>query len=304
MTTSFHDNMTVQSVTESHDSGAWVFRRLGIDPKDTCTLSEAASNKRLPIELLMAALERTATLTVLGQPSDDGKLQAVLQDVVAVHIERRHHDFLKSELARLGELFTEAIKIHHSSYAGLLGALEKVFLSFKERIEKHLGIEEDILFPQLRNIEQNTAGRGPSTEAHMGSSPVVAMEEMEREHELVKGALTEIRALTSDFALPDDASDVLVMLYEGLALVDADIQEHFRLENDFLWPVHATEQAPEAALATTDQTASGRPDVDLNCPRTNLTCERGTPWACDRFWDCVRQAMAQRWAKMDSPDKA
>ncbi len=296
MIASFQQDMIVQDIVRTHRGGAWVFRRLGIDPNDTCTLNEAASKKGLPIELLMAALDRTAAVTgPIGQ-ADDDKFQATLLDVIIEHIEERHHVFLRSELPRLEELLNKAIKAHYRRHGGRLGALKTVFLSFKTSIEEHLSIEEEILFPQLRNIKRGTAGREPSAETPGRSSPIGAIQEMKHEHELVEWALNEMMALTSDYTLPDDAPDVLITLYEGLVRIEADLQMHVHLENDLLWPVRLIEQTPVDVTVATSPAAY---EENLLCPLTNQPCEAGSPAACSRFWDCIRKAMEQRWAKVD-----
>ncbi len=302
MNDSFHREMIVQDIVRDHAGEAWVFRRLGIDPNDTCTLAEAALKRGLSIEFLMAVLNRTSVVNGVVWEGAGLSIQATLMNAIIEYIEERHHVFLRSELPRLEQLFDKAIKAHYRSHGSMLGALKTVFLSFKTKIEVHLGIEEEILFPRLRNIERHTAGRESPAEASGMSSPISAIQEMKHEHESVEWALNEMRALTSEYTLPDDASDALTMLYERLIAVEADLQEHVHLENDLLWPVRPPKQGPVDVTIATEKGAPARHEVDLMCPRTNQPCQEGSPAGCSRFWGCVREVMQQRWAKANGRD--
>ena len=302
MDNSFHRDMLVQDVARDHHGGACIFRRLGINPNDTCTLTEAALKIGFSIEFLMAVLDKTATWTeVIGQDTPRS-LQTALLNAIIEYIEEHHHVLLRRELPRLEQLLEKVIDTHYRNHGSMLGALKAIFLSFKTNIEEHLDIEEEILFPRLRDIERYTADRGSPVEASGGSSPISAIREMKHEHELVEWGLNEMKALTCDYTPPDDASDALTMLYEGLIEVEAEFQEHVHLENDLLWPVQLPKHDPVVPTITTTKVVPAGPDENLTCPWTNQLCEKGSPAGCNRFWDCVREAMQHRWAKANGGD--
>ena len=302
MNDSFHPEMIVQDVVRDHRGEAWVFRRLGIDPNDTCTLTEAALKRDLPIGFLMAVLNKTAAVAgVVGQ-GPGHSIQATFMNAIIEYIKERHHAFLRRELPPLEQLLDKATKAHCRSHGSMLGALKTVFLSFKTNIEVHLRIEEEILFPRLGNIKWHTADRQSPVEAPGKSSPISAIQEMKHEHELVEWALNEMRALTCDYTPPHDASDALTMLYERLITVEADLQQHIHLENDLLWPVQPPKQAPVDGTITTDQGAAAELEEVFICPRANKPCEEGAPARCSRFWDCISEAMKQRWGEANDRD--
>ena len=215
------------------------------------------------------------------------------------YIKEHFHNFLRSELPRLEKLLNEVTATHTRTHGETLDSLKMVFMSFKSQIEEHLDIEEEILFPHLRNISLRTQGLS-SPEVPPRSSPVTAVYEMRREHELAELAVREMRALTHDYSSPDDGPGVLAALYEGLAELEADLQEHVRLENDFLWQVRSINQAPADVASPAEEASSPVPDDLFVCPRTDQPCESWAAALCDKFWDCVREAMKQRWDKVDS----
>ncbi len=120
---------------------------------------------------------------------------------------------------------------------------------------------------------------------------------MKHEHKLMDSALSEMRTLTCNFTPPDDASDDLTTLYEGLIRLEADFQAHTHLENNVLWPMQAAKQKPADTTITTDKLTSTGHEEDTTCPKTNLPCENGSPMGCKIFWECVSGAMHQRWNK-------
>ena len=291
--------MSVQDVAR-HPGLVCVLWRFGLATDDARTLTESASDKGLPIELLMAALDKASVVTTAAGGIDEKQFQAELQEVITEYIEERFHSSLRSELLRLENLLNEAAATHSRTHGATLGALKAVFMPFKAQIEEHLAIEEQLLFPQLRNTEQCTRSGHTSVELPLRSSPLTAIDEMQREHDLVGWAVKEMRALTRDYTFPADESGVLAALYEGLAALEADLQEHIRLENDFLWPARLMNQTPPDADSPAEEASSSVLDDVFVCPWTNQPCESNLAALCDKFWDCVREAMKQRWDKVDS----
>jgi regulator of cell morphogenesis and NO signaling len=59
---------------------------------------------------------------------------------------------------------------------------------------------------------------------------------MAQEHEAAKLILADLQRLTHDFKPPVWACSAYVALYSGLRAAFTDLNEHFRLENDVLFP--------------------------------------------------------------------
>ncbi len=146
MSTSFHRNMIVQDIVKDHPHQAKVLHRLGIDPNDTGTLTQAAHDKGLSVEFLLTVLDKTAAMTdTIGQGADQN-FQRIFLGIIIEYIIQRHHVFLKTELPLLEQLFDEVIETHHSSHGKMLEELKTAFVSFKANIEEHLAIEEEVFF--------------------------------------------------------------------------------------------------------------------------------------------------------------
>ena len=56
------------------------------------------------------------------------------------------------------------------------------------------------------------------------------------EHDQTDEEIKEIRKLSKEYTMPDDACDRYAALYDGLAAFDRDMQRHIDFENDLLFP--------------------------------------------------------------------
>ena len=99
----------------------------------------------------------------------------------------------------------------------------------------HLDKEEQILFPLIRQMEAFKQGREPVPEMHCGSigNPI---RQMEHEHDVAGQFLKQMRQISREYKLPDDACPTFEALFEGLDALEKDLHEHIHLENNILFP--------------------------------------------------------------------
>lgn len=62
------------------------------------------------------------------------------------------------------------------------------------------------------------------------------MKEIETEHDVVGRQLEELRKLSSNYTLPDDACASYTLLFRLLDEFEDDIHLHIHLENNILFP--------------------------------------------------------------------
>ncbi len=296
MASVFTQDMSVKEVACDNPAVGCVLRHFGLACDDARSLGEASAEKALPVDLLLAALDRANVVAGEG-PLDKMQIQGELRAVITGYIEGGFHNSLRADMTRLEKLLDEVIDAHSLEHGETLGSLRTVFMSFKSQMEEHLDIEEQILFPQLRKMGGRTQLFSSSPKPQ-SSLPHTALEEMQREHELVELAVAEMRELTGGFTCPAGESKQFAELYEGLASFQADLHKHICLENDLIWPMRLTEQAPAEAATPTEpaqEVSIAEGDEEFLCPRTDQPCETGSAALCKKFWDCVRSAMQQRW---------
>jgi regulator of cell morphogenesis and NO signaling len=155
--------------------------------------------------------------------------EASLTDLIA-HIESTHHVFTRQELARVAPLMEKVLRVHGEHHPELERVAE-CFQAMADDLGPHLEKEERILFPYLRNLE---AGQAPS-DCCFGTvqNPVRAMMS---EHDQVGDVLRELRKVTRDFTVPEDACGSYRSLYMGLNALEQDLHIHIYLENHLLFP--------------------------------------------------------------------
>jgi len=235
MTAGFTGNTAVKDIVVEHPETRVVLERLGIDYccGGKTPLAQAARQAGLSSDQVLAELDRALET---GGNSDSVKDWAAASATeLADHIERTHHVFMKEQLPRLVGLLDKTLRAHAQRHGDMLKQLQRSLITLRTDIELHLAKEEQILFPFIRQIEAWQQGEGPVPEMHCGTvaNPIG---QMEFEHEQAGEILAQIRAITSDFRLPEDACETFRALYEGLRDMESDLHEHIHLENNILFP--------------------------------------------------------------------
>jgi regulator of cell morphogenesis and NO signaling len=144
------------------------------------------------------------------------------------HIVQTHHAYLREELPLLSGFVTKIWRVHGDAHPEL-EALHDRFHRMKEELERHLVAEEETVFPLILEAERTGA---PAD----GSAAVKAMDEMEAEHGEVGDLLKEMRVITRDYRLPEDACRTYMLAFRKLEELESDMFEHIHLENNVLFP--------------------------------------------------------------------
>mgnify|MGYP002620103983 CR=1 FL=1 len=190
-------------------------------------LSEALEERRVDKrtfldrlnQLYREALERKTLTTDLREKSP-----AELID----HIVQTHHAYLRRELPLLSEFVTKILRVHGDVHPEL-EALHDRFHRMKEELERHLIAEEEAVFPLIRKAGQTGAQAG-------GAEAAKAIGEMEDDHSAVGDLLKEMREITRDYRLPEDACRTYTLAFRKLEELESDLFEHIHLENNVLFP--------------------------------------------------------------------
>lgn len=141
------------------------------------------------------------------------------------HILATHHAYLHETLGPLVELAEKVARVHGDRHLEL-AEVRAVVAKFAGEIGPHLRKEELILFPGIAQIED-----------HSGTFPIwqpIAV--MEAEHDEAGRDLARLRALTGNYAIPEDACSSYRRLLEQLAQVERDTLTHVHKENNILFP--------------------------------------------------------------------
>ncbi len=227
--TAIEARMTVGELVAQRISRARVFERFGIDYccGGKTPLIEACANGDVELNDVLEALREAEAHSPSDQEKDwSQESMSALVD----HILATHHAFLREELPRLVEL-TEKVVAAHSERHPEVRLVREVCLSLKNELEMHMGKEEEILFPMVKQIDSGRIGAA----GHCGSV-VNPIQVMEQEHDNAGKALARLRDLTNGFVPPEDACVTYRALLDGLAGLEADLHLHIHKENNILFP--------------------------------------------------------------------
>tara|TARA_R110002072_G_scaffold205996_2_gene363771 strand:+ start:125 stop:604 length:480 start_codon:yes stop_codon:yes gene_type:complete len=147
-------------------------------------------------------------------PPDD---PAALTD----YIEARYHARHREQLPDLTALALRVERVHADAAKVPTGLAAVLQLMIGE-LEVHMKKEELILFPAIR--------RGGAIGLE---NPIAVMRADHRDHETM---IAQIRELTDNLTLPENACRSWTALYQGLASFLDDFDAHLRLENEVLFP--------------------------------------------------------------------
>lgn len=205
-----------------------LFEKLGID---FCCggkkpLAELAAARGLDPAAVLAQIEAELAAPALHVGLDPATLSLT---ELADHIERTHHDYVKTELPRLLEM-VERVARKHGWRDVRLAEVAATVRELTDEMFSHMAKEERILFPFVRQLDG-----GAEDDFHCGSiaNPI---HQMEQEHESAGRAVARLRELTDGFQPDKNACNTHRALLAGLEEFETDLHLHVHKENNVLFP--------------------------------------------------------------------
>jgi regulator of cell morphogenesis and NO signaling len=144
------------------------------------------------------------------------------------HIVRTHHAYLYRTLPELAQYVLTIDNVHGSGHPEL-SKLRKLYTEMQKELLMHLPKEEMELFPAIKKLEQEPAFACGQCREWIGS--------LEDEHENCGDILKEIREITRDYTLPEDACATYQFTFQKLQELESDLFQHIHLENNILFPL-------------------------------------------------------------------
>ena len=219
-------NKTVGELAAEIPNSTRLFEKLGIDY--CCAgqkpLEEACAGLNLSVDDVLRALEQSP-----GTAVDCDWNTTPLGELVD-HIVEKHHTYVKNEVPRLQALIAKVVGVHGKNHTELQEVSE-AFSALANELAAHLMKEEQILFPYVKQMASGAGGGS----ACFGSveNPIAVMM---MEHDNAGEQLRNIRQVTGNYTIPDDACQSYKMLFSALVEFEQDLHQHIHLENNILFP--------------------------------------------------------------------
>ena len=211
---------------------AEVFKKYGLD--FCCggkkTVKEACAEKGLDVTKVEQEL-RTADKNVSTSrplPYNDWNL-----DFLADYIVNTHHSYVKKTIPDIRSYAEKVAKVHGAHHPELL-KINKLAQEVCDEMSEHMVKEETVLFPYVKHLVKTQNGSYEKFDSlDTVKEPIdIAV----TEHELVGNNMDEIREISNNFALPEDACASYAYLFKTLDEFEDDLHTHIHLENNILFP--------------------------------------------------------------------
>ncbi len=217
-----------------------IFEKLGIDY--CCgggkSLSDACAKAGVAVDEVLGSLKGIKNSDETS--GSEGWQTASLAELIA-HIVEKHHTFTRQELARLDALLAKVCSVHGQNHSELF-RIQKQFQELSRDLEPHMLKEERVLFPYIIQMEEAAKNNRTLPAPPFGTvrNPVRVMM---AEHDAAGDILRQMRELSSDYTVPEDACISYQTLYDALKALEADLHQHIHLENNILFPRAAEMEA-------------------------------------------------------------
>src|SRR5690625_816604 len=220
-----------QIVSEDYRT-ADVFKKFGLD--FCCggkqTMAEACEKEGVAMHQL------NKELTALGEnPSDTHNYSVWSADFLVDYIVNNHHAFTRTTLPKIETYARKVARVHGESHDELNDILSE-FQVMKEGLFSHLGKEEQILFPfikQLVEYDRKEKRLDGKLQVETVENPVHMMQ---AEHDEAGESMAKIQRLSNNFTPPGDACTTYRVLFQSLEAFQDDLHKHVHLENNILFP--------------------------------------------------------------------
>ncbi len=224
---------TVAELVADDYRRAEVFKRYGID--FCCgggrTVEAVCRKKNVSFEELSRALT-----DVTNEKGSSPLAEAKSWDLgfLADYIVNVHHRYVRENIPLLIEFTAKVARVHGHADAELIRIAE-IFGDVAAELNQHMMKEEQILFPYIKQLEQQRRQGGP-TEAPPFGTVQNPISMMEHEHEQVGAWLHEIQELSHDYMPPEHACNTYRVSFLKLKEFEEDLHTHIHLENNILFP--------------------------------------------------------------------
>lgn len=224
---------SIREIVSTQPSAAQIFLRFDIDLCSHAddSLNQACAELQLSVDQVLEKLADAEATSIGAAPADPASLPV---GRLIQHIVRVHHQRVRQELPGLAEM-AHKLAAKRGSRAPELKSVEALAEELRADLLSHIQTEEQVLFPFISEMDQNSTVGTPPAHAYFGSvARPISM--MMLEHESAGRTMAELRRLTRGFEPPAWACATHIALFGGLRAFELDLEQHVHLENDVLFP--------------------------------------------------------------------
>ena len=156
-------------------------------------------------------------------------------DFLTDYIVNIHHHYLRDALPQVKKQL-DHFTVSHSNRYVYLAELQDQFHQLYDESFPHLAMEEEILFPYIRQVAHAYHSRESYASLLVRTLRKPVENVMQHEHETISKILNRIRLLTDNYQSPSNACVSHGVTFSLLKELDNDLVQHVYLENQILFP--------------------------------------------------------------------
>ncbi len=225
-------NKSLAQIVSGNHKAALVLEKYHLDfcCKGKRTLEQACSENNIAIQDVVTELEKA------DQPDSSTarvNFENLPLSLLADYIISTHHSYVKKEMPAI-QGYLQKVAAKHGDRHPEVRKVLALFSTIAHEMEHHMQKEELVLFPRIREAEQQPAsGQKPALSPSYIQAPITVMEQ---EHEQAGLLMAQIRELTNNYEPPIDACTTFRLSYACLQAFELDLHQHVHLENNILFP--------------------------------------------------------------------
>lgn len=224
--------LTLAQIVNNNHQAASVFEKYRLDfcCKGKRSLEQACTEQQVPVADVMSDLENVFTKNDKGSVDFEKMNLAKLCD----HIVQTHHAYVKDQMPQI-YAYLQKVSSKHGERHPELYKIFQTFAAVKEEMEGHMKKEELILFPRIKELQKLADNEDAHLQLNITylQSPINVMEQ---EHDHAGNLLNDIRLLSNDYTVPQDACTTYRLSFAALKAFELDLHQHVHLENNILFP--------------------------------------------------------------------
>lgn len=223
--------LTLSEIVAQDFKAAAVFEKYNLDfcCGGNKPVSEACREKGVDYREVMEEIESVERLNRNSDRYDDWS-----PDFLIDYILNNHHTYVARMIPVIASHTRKIASVHGENHPELIKAAS-VFERVYKDLRQHMMKEEQILFPFIRQLV-NAKNNGRKAEGPYFGSVKNPIRMMEAEHQAAGDELHEIRNLTNNYFIPEDACETYKATMLELKEFEEDLHKHVYLENYILFP--------------------------------------------------------------------
>lgn len=192
-------------------------------------VTEACYEKGLDTPSVIRELQTVTERNGRTEKFDDWNLDFLIDYII-----NNHHTYVAKMIPVISEHTRKIASVHGENHPELIRVAESFDRVYKD-LKQHMMKEEQILFPFVKQLVK-AKNNGSNTEPPFFGTVKNPIGMMEAEHQAAGDELHEIRRLTNNYEIPNDACNTYRATMQELKDFEEDLHKHVYLENYVLFP--------------------------------------------------------------------